>query len=85
MAVESIPRFGAELKDGFKSVDAWVSNGITWLEDIQQFYRERAIIEKEYSGKLSALAKKYFERKAKRASGLSVGESPTLTPGSLER
>ena len=79
------PHFGAELKDSFRPVNAWVANGIAWLEDQQQFYRERAIIEKEYSTKLSVLAKKYFEKKAKRASGLSVGDTPSLTPGSLER
>lgn len=83
--VDKAPRFGTELKDGFKSVNTWVSNGIAWLEDQQQFYRERSTIEREYSSKLSALAKKYFEKKAKRSSGLSVGDSPTLTPGSLER
>ena len=83
--VDNAPRFGTELKDGFKSVNTWVSNGIAWLEDQQQFYRERSTIEREYSSKLSALAKKYFEKKAKRSSGLSVGDSPTLTPGSLER
>lgn len=79
------PRFGAELKDAFKPVNAWVSNGVTWLEDIQQFYRDRAAIEKEYSSKLYALAKKNFERKARRSSSLSVGDTPSLTPGSLER
>lgn len=83
--VETLPRFGVELRDGVKTVNAWVSNGIAWLEDQQQFYRERALIEKEYSSKLSALAKKYFEKKNRRATGLSVGDSPTLTPGSLER
>ena len=62
-----------------------VSNGIAWLDDIQQFYRERSTIEKEYSAKLNALAKRYFEKKAKKASSLSVGDTPTLTPGSLER
>ena len=62
-----------------------VSNGITWLDEIQQFYRERSAIEKEYSVKLANLAKKYFEKKAKRSSSLSVGDSPALTPGSLER
>lgn len=82
--IDIAPRFGAELKDGFKSVNVWVSNGITWLDDIQQFYRDRAAIEKEYSSKLYALAKKNFEKKAKRSSGLSVGDTPTLTPGSLE-
>lgn len=61
-----------------------VSNGIAWLDDIQSFYRERSAIEKEYSQKLSQLAKKYFEKKARKSSTLSVGETPTVTPGSLE-
>lgn len=62
-----------------------VTNGIAWLDDIQAFYRERSAIEKEYSQKLNALAKKYFEKKAKKSSSLSVGDTPTATPGSLER
>ena len=51
---------------------------------MQQFYRERSAIEKEYSAKLSALAKKFFERKNRKQSSVSVGETPTVTPGSLE-
>ncbi|KAH9826035.1 protein BZZ1-like [Teratosphaeria destructans] len=82
--VDIAPQFGAELKDGFKPVNAWVANGIGFLDDIQQFYRERSAIEKEYSQKLGALAKKYFEKKAKKQSQLSVGDTPTVTPGSLE-
>ena len=82
--VDIAPQFGLELKDGFKPVNAWVANGIAWLDDIQQFYRERSAIEKEYSQKLSALAKKYHEKKAKKTSSLSVGDTPTVTPGSLE-
>ncbi|EPE27273.1 Cysteine-rich [Glarea lozoyensis ATCC 20868] len=82
--VDIAPNFGLELKDGFKPVNAWVSNGITWLDDIQQFYRERSAIEKEYSAKLNTLAKKYYEKKAKKSSSLSVGDTPALTPGSLE-
>ncbi|KAF2822114.1 FCH-domain-containing protein [Ophiobolus disseminans] len=84
MEVDIAPQFGAELKDGFKSVNAWVSGGISWLDDIQQFYRERSAIEKEYAAKLSQLAKKYYEKKAKKQSSLSVGDTPTVTPGSLE-
>jgi formin-binding protein 1 len=83
--VEGAPNFGAELPDSFRSVNSWVSNGIAWVDDVQLFYRERAAIEKEYSAKLVALARKYFEKKAKKASILSVGESPSITPGSLER
>ncbi|KJY01397.1 actin polymerization protein Bzz1 [Zymoseptoria brevis] len=82
--LEVNPQLGIELKDGFKPVNAWVGGGIAWLDDMQQFYRERSAIEKEYSQKLSALAKKYFEKKAKKTSSLSVGDTPTITPGSLE-
>lgn len=72
-------------QDGFKAANAWVGHGIAWLDELQQFYRDRAAIEKEYSAKLDALAKKYFEKKNKKVSQLSVGDTPTLTPGSLER
>ncbi|KAF4979498.1 hypothetical protein FZEAL_4318 [Fusarium zealandicum] len=82
--VDEMPTFGAELKDGFKPANAWVGHGIAWLEDIQQFYRERSAIEKEYSVKLAALAKKYFEKKNRKMAQLSVGETPAMTPGSLE-
>ncbi|KAM5352670.1 hypothetical protein ACJ41O_005392 [Fusarium nematophilum] len=82
--VDEMPTFGAELKDGFKPANAWVGHGIAWLEDIQQFYRERAAIEKEYSAKLTALAKKYFEKKNRKTAQLSVGDTPAMTPGSLE-
>lgn len=82
--IDIAPNFGGELKDGFKTTNSWVSNGIAWLDDMQQFYRERSAIEKEYSQKLNGLAKKYFEKKTKKSSQLSVGDTPTVTPGSLE-
>ncbi|PHH66885.1 hypothetical protein CDD81_5237 [Ophiocordyceps australis] len=82
--VEAVPTFGSELKDGFKPACAWVGHGIAWLDDMQQYYRDRSAIEKEYSGRLSALAKKYFDKKNKRSAQLSVGDSPAMTPGSLE-
>ncbi|KAK3988294.1 hypothetical protein QBC44DRAFT_329494 [Cladorrhinum sp. PSN332] len=82
--VDIAPTLGSELKDGFKPANAWVANGIAWLDDIQSFYRERSVIEKEYAAKLNALAKKYFEKKAKKSTSLSVGDTPTMTPGSLE-
>ncbi|KAI1418520.1 FCH-domain-containing protein [Hypoxylon sp. FL1857] len=82
--VDVAPTFGAELKDGFKPANAWVANGIAWLDDIQSFYRERSVIEKEHSAKLNALAKKYFEKKSKKSASLSVGDTPAMTPGSLE-
>ena len=33
---------------------------------------------------MAVLAKKYYDKKAKKSSSLSVGETPSLTPGSLE-
>lgn len=54
------------------------------MDEIQAFYRERSTIEKEYASKLNALCKKYYDRKSKKVSPLSVGDTPTLTPGSLE-
>ncbi|KAI0394087.1 hypothetical protein F5Y17DRAFT_429382 [Xylariaceae sp. FL0594] len=82
--VDVAPTFGSELKDGFKAANAWVANGIAWLDDIQNFYRERSVLEKEHSVKLNALAKKYFEKKTRKSTSLSVGDTPTMTPGSLE-
>ncbi|KAL8810072.1 MAG: hypothetical protein Q9200_002868 [Gallowayella weberi] len=82
--VDAGPTFGAELKDGYRPVNAWVANGVSWLDDIQQFYRERSAIEKDYSQKLYGLAKKHFEKKSRKSSSLSVGDTPALTPGSLE-
>lgn len=83
MSVETLS-IGNDLKDSFKITDKWIGNGINWLIDIDEFYRERAAIEKEYSNKLKELCKKHFEKKAKNSSHLSVGDEPQVTPGSLE-
>lgn len=83
MSLEELS-LGNELKDGFKTTNKWVSYGINWLADIQEFYRERATIEQEYSARLKELCKKHFEKKAKNLSHLSVGDEPQITPGSLE-
>ncbi|CAI4215237.1 unnamed protein product [Parascedosporium putredinis] len=45
-------------EDGFKPACTWVGHEIAWLDEIQQFYRDRSAIEKEYSAKLNALAKR---------------------------
>ncbi|EEB09283.2 diacylglycerol binding protein Bzz1 [Schizosaccharomyces japonicus yFS275] len=83
MSVESVS-ISAYIKDDYKTVDSWVQNGVKWLEELHQFYKERSLIEKEYSQKLASLAKKYFEKKNKRSSSLSIGDSPTSSAGSLE-
>ena len=79
-----LPQCTDIVQDGYKPVDNWVNLGISWLSEIQEFYQERAAIEKEYSQKLTTLAKKYYDKKSKRSSNLSVGDNPALTPGSLE-
>lgn len=55
------------------------------MDDIQSFYRERALIEREYASKLSALAKDAERKKRKSAAAVSVGDVPALTSGSLEK
>ncbi|RDA82738.1 hypothetical protein CP532_2411 [Ophiocordyceps camponoti-leonardi (nom. inval.)] len=83
--VDSAPSFGSKLKDGFRPANVWLGHNIAWLDEVQQFYRDRAVIEKEYSAKLTALARKYFDKKTKRSLMLTVGDSPAMTPGSVEK
>lgn len=75
---------GNEIKDSYKETHKWVQNNLKWLKDIEQFYRERAKLEREYSEKLGGLAKEFLNRKSKLAVSLSVGDTPSTTPGSLE-
>lgn len=83
MSLEEIS-IGSELKDSFKETSKWVTNGINWLSDLDEFYKERAMIEREYSTKLLELCKRHFDKKARNSSHLSVGDEPKITPGSLE-
>ncbi|SCU87889.1 LAFA_0E09450g1_1 [Lachancea sp. 'fantastica'] len=75
---------GDEIKDGFKETFKWVQNNIKWLSELESFYRERAKLEKEYSAKLAHLTGEYFSKKSASTVSLSVGDTPTTTPGSLE-
>ncbi|KAM3162781.1 Protein BZZ1 [Lachancea thermotolerans] len=75
---------GNEIKDGHKETYKWVLNNIKWLSELEAFYRDRAKLEKEYSEKLTHLAKEYFGKKSASTVSLSVGDMPTTTPGSLE-
>lgn len=51
---------------------------------MEQFYRQRALIEKEYGTKLQQLCSESFKKKAKISASVSVGDEPSVTPGSLE-
>lgn len=75
---------GNEIKDSYKETHKWVQNNLKGLRDIEQFYRERAKLEREYGEKLSGLTKEFMNRKSKSSVPLSVGDTPTITPGSLE-
>ncbi|QPG74009.1 hypothetical protein FOA43_001326 [Brettanomyces nanus] len=75
---------GNELKDSYKRVDKWVKSNISWLSEVENFYKQRATIEREYADKLNQLTSESFKNKAKATSVLSVGEDPVITPGSLE-
>ncbi|CAI4039490.1 hypothetical protein SMKI_08G1570 [Saccharomyces mikatae IFO 1815] len=75
---------GNEIKDSFKETHKWVQNNLKWLKDIEQFYRERAKLEKEYSERLSRLSVEYFNKKSSTSVPISVGDTPTTTPGSVE-
>ncbi|KAL2315813.1 Protein BZZ1 [Schizosaccharomyces pombe] len=77
-------KFSDELHDDFKVVDSWINNGAKWLEDIQLYYKERSSIEKEYAQKLASLSNKYGEKKSRKSSALSVGDTPAMSAGSLE-
>lgn len=73
------------MQDGFKPANVYVANNIAFFDDVQAYFRERSAAEKRYSAELSAIAKKYYDKKAKKSTSLSVGDTPTMTPGSLER
>lgn len=75
---------GNDIKDGFDRTSAWVSANVDAVNDIANFYKQRAAIEREYADKLQRLSAEYFAKLAKQSSVLSVGDNPTITPGSLE-
>ncbi|EJS43468.1 bzz1p [Saccharomyces arboricola H-6] len=75
---------GNEIKDAFKETHKWVQNNLKWLKDIEQFYTERAKLEREYSERLSRLSAEYFNKKSSTSVPISVGDTPTTTPGSVE-
>lgn len=75
---------GDDLLDGYSATSSWLKANVKWIEDIAEFYRERAAIEREHAAKLSALTAKHFSKKAAHVASISVGEKPAKTPGSLE-
>lgn len=79
-----MPTIGDAVIDGFKSTSSWVDNGIEWIGDVAEFYKERGAIERDAAAKLAALASKFHSKKASKSSAVSVGDHPVTTPGSLE-
>lgn len=75
---------GNELKDGYTKSSKWIKANLDHLLEMESFYKQRAAIEREYADKLSRLTTESFAKRSKIAPILSVGEEPTMTPGSLE-
>lgn len=75
---------GNELKDSFEVTSKWVQYNLKWLLEVETFYRERSKLEKEYSDKLKALTTDYLNKKSVASVALGVGQTPTVTPGSIE-
>jgi hypothetical protein len=75
---------GNEVRDGFKQTHNWVSNNVEFLSDIEQFYRQRSVIEKDYASSLQRLTAEFMKKKANKSTSISVGDEPLITPGSLE-
>lgn len=75
---------GDAVLDGYKQTASWYENGVEWLTDVIDFYRERAAIEREAAQKLASLASKHITKKANWSAKVSVGDKPLTTPGSLE-
>ncbi|KZT09361.1 uncharacterized protein LAESUDRAFT_675278 [Laetiporus sulphureus 93-53] len=73
--------YGKELAD---QVDRLVSLSDAQLEllaDVRELYKERVVLEREYAGKLQALAKKAADKKSKKEAILVVGNEPTKSWG----
>ena len=75
---------GDELKDGYPRTKQWISTNLAFVQEMESFYRQRAAIEREYADKINRLTTDSFAKLSKQAPILSVGEKPTITPGSLE-
>lgn len=61
-----------------------MGNNVQFLTDVEQFYRQRAQIEKDYASQLQKLSSEFLKKKANRTTNVSVGDEPKFTPGSLE-
>lgn len=75
---------GNELKDSYKETAQWVQSNLNWLHDLESFYKERSKLEREYGEKLQQLTQQYFQKKSVVSVSLGVGDTPTMTPGSIE-
>lgn len=75
---------GDEIKDGFKKTESWVKSNLAFVQEMESFYKQRSLIEREYAEKLTKLAQESLQKTTKLGPTLSVGDEPTITPGSLE-
>ncbi|KAJ3042319.1 hypothetical protein HK097_002069 [Rhizophlyctis rosea] len=75
--------FGQEFQE-IKAADLHLSESVHFLNEVKEFVRERAELERDFARRLEALAKKYASRKSKtekRSSGFFGGGAVPVSPG----
>ncbi|KAG8891241.1 hypothetical protein FRB99_003754, partial [Tulasnella sp. 403] len=73
--------YGTELPDQIDPLNSVLEKQLSLLGDIRDLVRERAALEKEYSQKLQAIARRAAEKRAKSAIPRIVGEDPSKAYG----
>ncbi|KJA24386.1 hypothetical protein HYPSUDRAFT_38820 [Hypholoma sublateritium FD-334 SS-4] len=71
--------FGETLPDQFDRISDLFDANLQVIDDVREIYTARAALDREYAGKLQALARKAAERKAKSCAAFVVGAEPTKT------
>lgn len=73
--------YGKELPDQVERITDLSAAQLELLADVRDLHRERAALEREYAGKLQALARKAAEKKSKKDATVVVGSEPTKAWG----
>ncbi|KAF6744502.1 hypothetical protein DFP72DRAFT_1094692 [Ephemerocybe angulata] len=69
--------FGSLLPDQFDKIASYFETHLELIGDIREIYAARVALEREYAGKLQALARKAADKKAKMEHAIAVGTDPS--------
>ncbi|GAA99401.1 uncharacterized protein L969DRAFT_93862 [Mixia osmundae IAM 14324] len=69
--------FATAIPDQFVPLSSYLGQHNAFLGDVAGFYQARAVLEREFAGKLTALVRDAQKRRARKASALIVGEQPS--------